>query len=218
MINILNCSTDISDFIQIINIKKKEISKILNHEKQIILLDEIFDSKKIFSKPLDKSFYHCLYDIKIYEQQYKTKLFCFIYLPKLNKIEENYRKLFFLLFYSFKIPGEELLKLLEKNEEFYFLLSTSTKDCRNIQELAGEVHGGNNQNFISIEELLALEKLVEVIENIKELNIKKPNIKEFHQKDSQKEYLNLYEGVYYDRLNPITGLPYYVKETEEVAA
>jgi hypothetical protein len=29
---------------------------------------------------------------------------------------------------------------------------------------------------------------------------------------------HLYDGVVYDRVNPMTGLPYYVDETEEVAA
>ena len=29
---------------------------------------------------------------------------------------------------------------------------------------------------------------------------------------------HLYDGVVYDRVNPMTGLPYYVEETEEVAA
>ena len=33
--------------------------------------------------------------------------------------------------------------------------------------MAGEVHGGNNQNFLSIEELLNIEKIVETFENIK---------------------------------------------------
>lgn len=39
-----------------------------------------------------------------------------------------------------------------------------------------------------------------------------------HSLDKYSDQFHLYEGVYYDRLNPITGLPYYVKETEEVAA
>ena len=36
--------------------------------------------------------------------------------------------------------------------------------------------------------------------------------------DKQSHQFHLFDGVYYDRLNPQTGLPYYVEETEEVAA
>ena len=51
----------------------------------------------------------------------------------------------------------KILKLLFKNlEAFDFLFSITSQDCRNIQELAGEVHGGNNQNFLSIEDLLII--------------------------------------------------------------
>ena len=39
-----------------------------------------------------------------------------------------------------------------------------------------------------------------------------------HSLDKYSDQFHLFNGVYYDRLNPITGLPYYVKETEEVAA
>ena len=61
----------------------------------------------------------------------------------------------------------KILNLLYKNSEaINFLFSITSQDCRNIQELAGEVHGGNNQNFLSIEELLIIEKLVESLEFI----------------------------------------------------
>ena len=36
--------------------------------------------------------------------------------------------------------------------------------------------------------------------------------------DKFSHQFHLYDGVYYDRLNPQTGLPYYVEETEDVAA
>ncbi len=36
--------------------------------------------------------------------------------------------------------------------------------------------------------------------------------------DKLLKQFHLYNGAYYDKLNPITGLPYYVEETEEVAA
>ena len=56
--------------------------------------------------------------------------------------------------------------LCSKLEALNFIFSISSQDCRNIQELAGEVHGGNNQNFLSIEELLTIEKIVESFEYI----------------------------------------------------
>ena len=62
----------------------------------------------------------------------------------------------------------KILKLICKNQEVLnFLFSITSQDCRNISELAGEVHGGNNQNFLSIEELLIVEKIVESIEFVK---------------------------------------------------
>ena len=69
-------------------------------------------------------------------------------------------------------------KLLENEEAFNFLLSISSQDCRNLQELAGEVHGGNNQNFLSIEELINIEKIVEAFEIIKNTieNVKDKNL------------------------------------------
>ena len=57
--------------------------------------------------------------------------------------------------------------LFKNKEAIDFLFSITSQDCRNIQELAGEVHGGNNQNFLSIEELLLIEKIVESFEYIK---------------------------------------------------
>ena len=39
-----------------------------------------------------------------------------------------------------------------------------------------------------------------------------------HSLDKYSDQFHLYEGVYYDKLNPQTGLPYYVEENEEVAA
>ena len=61
----------------------------------------------------------------------------------------------------------KIIKLLENEKAFNFLLNINSQDCRNLQELAGEVHGGNNQNFISIEELLNIESIVETFESIK---------------------------------------------------
>ena len=61
----------------------------------------------------------------------------------------------------------KMINILFKNlEALNFLFSITSQDCRNILELAGEVHGGNNQNFLSIEELLPVEKLVESLEYI----------------------------------------------------
>ena len=61
----------------------------------------------------------------------------------------------------------KIMNILFKNvEALDFLFSITSQDCRNILELAGEVHGGNNQNFLSIEELLPVEKLVESLEYI----------------------------------------------------
>jgi hypothetical protein len=36
--------------------------------------------------------------------------------------------------------------------------------------------------------------------------------------DKHSHQFHLFDGVYYDRINPITGLPYYVEEAEEIAA
>ena len=70
-----------------------------------------------------------------------------------------------------EIEKNKIFKIINilstKKEALDFLLSITSQDCRNLQELAGEVHGGNNQNFLSIEELLTLEKIVETFENIR---------------------------------------------------
>ena len=43
----------------------------------------------------------------------------------------------------------KILNLLYKNSEaINFLFSITSQDCRNIQELAGEVHGGNILIFL----------------------------------------------------------------------
>ena len=51
-----------------------------------------------------------------------------------------------------EIKNNQFIKMLNnlfKNKEAIdFLFSITSQDCRNIQELAGEVHGGNNQNFL----------------------------------------------------------------------
>ena len=36
--------------------------------------------------------------------------------------------------------------------------------------------------------------------------------------DKLLKQFHLYNGAYYDKLNPMTGLPYYIEETEEIAA
>ena len=105
-----------------------------------------------------------------------------------NKINNNNIKQFIIFIKSLRIKKDnlynrELNDLIEelKNNTFIkiinnlfknkealdFLFSITSQDCRNIQELAGEVHGGNNQNFLSIEELLLIEKIVESFEYIK---------------------------------------------------
>ena len=111
------------------------------------------------------------------------------------------------IFFSFR--NKRIIKIInilfQKKEAFNFLLSITSKDCRNIQELAGEVHGGNNQNFLSIEELLTIEKIVESFEDIeqqiKEENNKNKNEDEiiiFNTKNQLDEedlnkYLNKYQ-------------------------
>jgi len=75
--------------------------------------------------------------------------------------------------------------LFQKKEAFNFLLSITSKDCRNIQELAGEVHGGNNQNFLSIEELLTIEKIVESFEDIEQ------QIKDENNKNKNEDEINI---------------------------
>ena len=57
------------------------------------------------------------------------------------------------------------------------MLSITSKDCINIQEFAGEVFDGNNQNFLSLEDLRFIEKLVELFESIRNFDYK------FYKKD-----------------------------------
>ena len=69
--------------------------------------------------------------------------------------------------------------------------------------MAGEVHGGNNQNFLSIEELLTIEKIVEIFENIKKEiknNINKNedeiiifNLEKEMNEEDLKKYLDKYQ-------------------------
>ena len=101
----------------------------------------------------------------------------------------------------------KILNLLYKNSEaLEFLFSITSQDCRNIQELAGEVHGGNNQNFLSIEELLIIEKLVESLEFIQteikngiddgkknEDKIIMDNTQEQFEEEDLEKYLNKYQ-------------------------
>ena len=100
----------------------------------------------------------------------------------------------------------KIISILCKNSDALdFLFSITSKDCRNIQELAGEVHGGNNQNFLSIEELLTIEKIVESFELIKNQILDKKNnnknedeiiisntLNEIDEEDLEK-YLNKYQ-------------------------
>ena len=62
---------------------------------------------------------------------------------------------------------EIINKLYNNNASLKFLLSISTVDCINMQEFAGEIYGGNNQNFLSLKDLRFIEKLVEIFERIK---------------------------------------------------
>ena len=80
------------------------------------------------------------------------------------------------------LENEKVFKIInlfsQKLEALDFILSTTSQDCRNLQELAGEVHGGNNQNFVSIEDLLTVEIIVENFETIlNEINGEKKNNK-----------------------------------------
>ena len=87
-------------------------------------------------------------------------------------------------------------KLYNNLEALDFLLSHTSKDCRNIQELAGEVHGGNNQNFVSFEDLFFIEKIIESFENIKKIDInnnEKEFIKELTEKIEVRDLENYYK-------------------------
>ena len=85
-----------------------------------------------------------------------------------------------------KIKNHKIISIINKLNEnipaFEFLLSVTSQDCRNIQELAGEVHGGNNQNFLSIEELLSFEKIVESFEEI--------DLEDKNDNDNGKEFVH----------------------------
>ena len=106
-----------------------------------------------------------------------------------------------------KINNTKFMKIInilfQNKEALDFLFSITSQDCRKIQELAGEVHGGNNQNFLSIEELFLIEKLVESLEYIK--NELKINANEYGEEsiiinilnqideDDLEKYLNKYQ-------------------------
>ena len=106
-----------------------------------------------------------------------------------------------------EIKNNQFIKILNnlfKNKEAIdFLFSITSQDCRNIQELAGEVHGGNNQNFLSIEELLLIEKIVESFEYVKneiknnknrnEEEIIITNILNQIEEEDLEKYLNKYQ-------------------------
>ena len=145
----------------------KEINDIINNIILFYLRDKIYkDYKKVKKKLKNKN-------------PKKNK--------KTNKNNKNFTIQELISFLSFVnitkemiYENEKIMNEIEKNKFFIiinllsrkkealdFLLSITSQDCRNLQELAGEVHGGNNQNFLSIEELLTLEKIVEIFENIR---------------------------------------------------
>jgi len=206
----------------IINDKILKISFKLLNEKII----NINNNKNISSNEINKikKKINFLFQInKIYESYQKIKLKiiekCYGKKDKINKIKNStYMKMInsFLLLLDinpdtiFNNEVNDLINMIEnkapikiinfffkKIEALDFLLSITSQDCRNLRELAGEVHGGNNQNFLSIEELLFFEKIVESFENIKkEVN----NDKEFisylsiHLEEEElKKYLEKYQ-------------------------
>ena len=81
---------------------------------------------------------------------------------------------------------EIIYKLNENITALKFLLSITTKDCINMQEFAGEVFGGNNQTFLSLEDLSSIEKLVELFEIIKNYNYEE-------NKNNEKEIIKYLE-------------------------
>ena len=81
---------------------------------------------------------------------------------------------------------EIIYKLNENITALKFLLSITTKDCINMQEFAGEVFGGNNQTFLSLEDLSSIEKLVELFELIKNYNYEE-------NKNNEKEIIKYLE-------------------------
>ena len=147
---------EINDIIIRLNLlyKRDEINKI--YEKyEIIKIKIIQNNKKMKNEKIN------IEKIKINE---------IIPFLSLFEIEEE-------MIFNFHI--KDLISQLENNKAFKiinlfsqklevldFILSTTSQDCRNLQELAGEVHGGNNQNFVSIEDLLTVEKIVENFETI----------------------------------------------------
>ena len=103
---------------------------------------------------------------------------------KLNSFLKSIRIEYNFIIYSFeeieilfeKINKRKFIqiikKLYENIESLKFLLSITTKDCINIQEFAGEVFDGNNQNYLSLEDLRFIEKLVELFERIRNFDYK----------------------------------------------
>ena len=163
------------------NIKSKNILKI---KKNIFL---------IFFKNIIYEIYHkniiilekiCKKQLLIKENQFTIKnIIDFLLLIGFNEKKIVYEEKIFMKNLQINKIVRIISKLNDNQEATEFLLTITSQDCRNIQELAGEVHGGNNQNFLSIDDLLSLEKLVETFERIK--NCEKININNHKDKDIQ---------------------------------
>jgi len=119
---------------------------------------------KIIEKSDGNKIKYMKYDINVNMKMLNSFLLLFGVNPeKIFNYEENN----LINMIKSKKPIRIINSLIKNIEALEFLLSITSQDCRNLRELAGEVHGGNNQNFLSIEELLFLEKIEESFENIK---------------------------------------------------
>ena len=117
-----------------------------------IFKNYIINEKNIFT---DKEFLSFLLSLDITKEYLNENVITLQKIENLlNEIKEKKRT-------------KLVCKLIENIEGLKFLLSISTKDCINIQEFAGEVFGGNNQNFLSLQDLRFIENLVEMFEKIK---------------------------------------------------
>ena len=131
----------------------KVVLTIFDDSQSEVIKEEEFTSKKFttFLKSIKIEYEFIIYSFEEIE----------ILLEKINK-----RKII-----------EIFNKLNENIKSLKFLLSITSKDCINIQEFAGEVFDGNNQNFLSLEDLRFIEKLVELFESIRNFDYK------FYKKD-----------------------------------
>ena len=163
-----------------------------------IIFEEIYKlCTHVFFQIFDKNKIEAITDKNKFTEQ---KFFIFLDSLDINKKEIGFNNLKYMEKLLYDIKQKKIIKIFndlsKKTEGLKFLLSISTRDCINMQEFAGEVFGGNNQQFLSLEDLRVIEKLVEIFERIKNYNIVnhnniEKNIISYLSKELDKEENNL---------------------------